>query len=444
MSKSKVLFLMTGSIACYKACHVISRLVQAGSEVQVVASAAALKFVGPATLEGLSSNPVIDDMYASGSVMQHIHLMRWADLILVAPATANYINKIAQGLGDDLLTTLFLAYDFQRPFLLAPAMNTSMFQHPITQKSLTTLKSMGLDVLSTDAGNLACGEEGLGRLMEPDAILEAVLQKLETLPPSTKADSSSKSQPLQGIDAQRKSNAVNSFKEYRRIKVLVTAGGTQEPIDTVRVLSNLSSGRTGISIAESLSHMGMDVTLLQSHGSPKSEYIKVHDVFTSFASLDEKLKFYLGSQEYSHIIHTAAVSDYSVADIEVAGEKFQAFDQKKISSDADTMTIHLKRNHKIVDQLKSYSKNKDLKVVAFKLTSHANAEQRKMAIDKLFAHSHADYVVHNDITDIDIIHKTHKFTLVKGAQSISCPGLQELTNQMIQIITMDSEKKDRL
>jgi phosphopantothenoylcysteine decarboxylase/phosphopantothenate--cysteine ligase len=112
MSKSKVLFMMTGSIACYKACQVVSRLVQAGCEVQVVMTPAALKFVGNATLEGLTGKPVVSDMYTQGNVMDHIHLMRWADLILVAPATANFINKTAQGIGDDLVSTLFLGDEY--------------------------------------------------------------------------------------------------------------------------------------------------------------------------------------------------------------------------------------------------------------------------------------------------------------------------------------------
>lgn len=417
MSKSKVLFMMTGSIACYKACHVVSRLVQAGCEVQVVASPAALKFVGNATLEGLTGKPVVSDMYASGNVMDHIHLMRWADLILVAPATANFINKAAQGIGDDLLSTLFLAHDFKKPFMIAPAMNVSMYMHPVTQKSLETLKSFGIEVLDSASGILACGEEGYGRLLEPDLILKAVLEKLKVLPV---AESGTASAP--------KASALS------RVKVLVTAGGTQEPIDTVRVISNLSSGRTGISLAEYLSQMGFDVTLLQAHSSPKSEHVNHRDVFVSFASLDEKMKHYLSTEEFTHVIHAAAVSDYSVADVEVGGHKYRPLEQKKVSSDEDAMTIHLKRNHKIVDRLKDYSKNKDLKVVAFKLTSHATPEQKKAAVEKLFKNSHADYVVHNDLTDIDIVNRTHKFTLYNHEGFVTCESLDQLTSELVRVL----------
>lgn len=416
MSKSKVLFLMTGSIACYKACHVISRLVQAGIEVQVVASTAALKFVGSATLEGLSGRPVVSDMYSAGNVMDHIHLMRWADVIVVAPATANFINKAAQGIGDDLISTLFLAHDFKKPFLIAPAMNTSMYMHPVTQRSLASLKSFGVEILDSASGILACGEEGYGKLLEPDLILKAVLEKLESTAHIKSAASGFKSTLLS------------------KIKILVTAGGTQEPIDTVRVISNLSSGRTGVSIAESLSAMGFDVTLLQAHSSPKTDHVGHRDTFTSFQSLKELLKYQLSTYNFTHVIHAAAVSDYSVDNIEVDGIKYQPFEQKKISSSSEVMAIHLKRNPKLVDHLKEYSMNKDIKVIAFKLTSHATIEQQKSAVDKLFQSSHADYVVHNDLTDIDIINKTHKFTLYGQNNSLKCESLDQLTGELIHLL----------
>lgn len=408
---------MTGSIACYKACHVISRLIQNNCDVQVVATPAALQFVGNATLEGLSGKPVISDMYATGNVMDHIHLMRWADAILVAPATANFINKSAQGVGDDLVQTLFLAHDFTKPFLIAPAMNTSMYSHPVTQKSLQTLRSMGLQILDTASGILACGEEGWGKLLEPDLIVQATLEALEqksSLSPSHK-----------------KASAISALK---KTKVLVTAGGTQEPLDTVRVISNLSSGRTGVTIAETLNQFGFDVTLLQAHGSAKTSEAMPRKLFTSFNSLDEQLKTLLSQDSYTHIIHAAAVSDYSVESIEINGAKYRPLEVKKMSSDAATMNIHLKRNHKIVDRLKEYSANKNIQVIAFKLTSHATADERAMAINKLFKNSHADFVVHNDLTDIDLVHRIHRFTFASPTKAVPCEGLNALTNELIQVL----------
>lgn len=408
---------MTGSIACYKACHVISRLVQSDCDVQVVATPAALQFVGNATLEGLTGRPVISDMYAAGNVMDHIHLMRWADAILVAPATANFINKAAQGVGDDLVQTLFLAHDFKKPLLIAPAMNTSMYTHPVTQKNLQVLKDMGLQILETASGVLACGEEGWGKLLDPDLIVKLTLEALQKKGPEI-----------------RPSALTPQTSPLAKVKVLVTAGGTQEPIDTVRVITNLSSGRTGVALAESLTQMGFDVTLLQAHGSAKSMQVPRRDMFTSFASLDEKIKHYLSSEDFTHIIHAAAVSDYSVESLEVNGQRFRPFEVKKVPSDSETMSIHLKRNHKIVDRLKEYSKNKNIQVVAFKLTSHASPEERKAAVDKLFKNSKADYIVHNDLTDIDIINRTHKFTFFNPHGAVACESLNQLTGELIQML----------
>ena len=139
MSPSRILFIMSGSIACYKACQLVSKLVQKGHDVQVVATASALKFIGNATIEGLTGKPVISDLFSSGNVMDHIHLARWADLVIIAPATADFINKMSAGISSDLASSLFLAHDFKKPLLIAPAMNTSMYLHPTTQESVKKL-----------------------------------------------------------------------------------------------------------------------------------------------------------------------------------------------------------------------------------------------------------------------------------------------------------------
>lgn len=415
MSKSKILFIMTGSIACYKACQVISRLMQGNCEVQVVATPAALRFVGNATFEGLTGKTVISDMYAPGSVMDHIHLMRWADLILVAPATANFINKAAQGIADDLVSTLFLAHDFKKPFLVAPAMNTSMYQHPTTQESLKKLTAMGIELLDTAAGILACGEEGYGRLLEPDLILDRTLKALAVRAKNPLSGSSS----LQSGTA--KATAIQAPK------ILVTSGGTQEPIDTVRVLTNLSSGRTGVALAEAFQELGCEVLLLRAHGSQKSEWLPRQEVFTDFHSLQSQLRKYLGEEEFSQVIHLAAVSDYSVDFIEADGQKVRPLEVKKLNSDSPEMILHLKRNPKLVAHLREYSSNKNIQVVAFKLTSQADPIARTAAVQKLFNESPADFVVHNDLSEIDIRTKIHKFTLHSKDGKQSCEGVDALT-----------------
>jgi phosphopantothenoylcysteine decarboxylase len=177
--KPRLLFLLTGSISCYKACFAISRLVQAGIEVRTVATPSALRFVGSATLEGLTGHPVASDLWESGKAMDHINLARWADLALVAPATANTLNRLSAGLADDLIGSLFLAWEInKKPWWVAPAMNVAMFNHTLTQASLARLTTLGVRVLPTGSGALACGEEGEGRLLEPDELILHVLAQL--------------------------------------------------------------------------------------------------------------------------------------------------------------------------------------------------------------------------------------------------------------------------
>ncbi len=408
MSKSKVLFIMTGSIACYKACNVISKLTQNNFEVQVVATKSALEFVGNSTLEGLSGKPAIHDMYAAGNVMDHIHLMRWADLVVVAPATANFINKAASGIADDLVSTLFMAHDFKKPLLIAPAMNTSMFNHPITQASLKKLSDMGIQVLESTSGMLACGESGSGRLLEPEIIFE----KIQTALPMH--------QPNDSKSVATKSAA----------KILITAGGTQEPIDTVRVISNISSGKTGLKLAQAFKNLGCDVTLLRAHNTSAIDSDIEQKIFTDFESLQSQMQHELAQHHYTHIIHLAAVSDYSVESINVNNQNYKKLDIPKLNSDAETMQINLRKNPKIVNALKTYSLNKNVKLIAFKLTSRATAEQREQAVSKLQAASHADLVVHNDLSEIDIVNKTHQFTIYEQKQTIACHGIESLINQL--------------
>lgn len=173
---SNVLFQISGSIAAYKSCSVISRLVQSGHAVQTVATRSALEFVGPATLEGLTGRPVFTDAFESGRKMDHIHLARWADLAVLAPATANTINRLATGLADDAVGALFLAWGQEKPYLIAPAMNVEMWNHPATQSSVKRLESWGVKVLPTEIGPQACGEVGEGRLITPERIYEEILQ----------------------------------------------------------------------------------------------------------------------------------------------------------------------------------------------------------------------------------------------------------------------------
>ena len=175
MSKPKILFQLSGSIACYKSAGIISKLVQNGFEVQTVCTQSALEFIGAATLEGLTGKKVFSNLFEPGQMMDHIKLAQWADLAILCPATAQSIASLALGLAQDCVSTLFLAYDFKKPYLLAPAMNQAMLKHPATQAHLSKLETWGVTILPTDDGNQACGDVGPGRLWDPDKIYEALV-----------------------------------------------------------------------------------------------------------------------------------------------------------------------------------------------------------------------------------------------------------------------------
>lgn len=392
MSKGKVLFQLTGSIACYKSCALLSRLVQSGYEVEVVASKSALEFVGEATLEGLTGKPVHTDTFERGQYMSHIHLMKWADLVLLSPATANAINKFAAGIGDDLISTLFLAYDFKKPYLIAPAMNSHMFQHPATQASIRKLETWGVKILGTGSGNLACGDIGEGRLLEPEQIFEKIQDALGKV-------------------------SVSQAPTVRPLDILITSGGTREPIDGVRSISNFSSGRTGVVVAETLAAEGHRVTLLRAKDSvrPATEGHRLTtEAFETFSDLETLLKTQLQSKKFDAVIHLAAVSDFSVASLETDGRTLEASASGKIDSD-NSLTIHLKKNPKLVDSIRSLSSNPKIKVVAFKLTNTTSEETRRDAVRKLARHAHPDWIVQNDLSEIDSGGARHLSTIFSGA-----------------------------
>lgn len=376
-SRSKILFKLTGSIACFKAAALISKLVQNNFEVQTVASSSALKFIGEATLEGLTGRKVLTDTFATGDLMGHINWAKWADLTVIYPATANTVNKLANGIGEDLISTLFLAHSFKTPYLVAPAMNTKMLEHPATQESLKRLRSYGVEILEPGAGSLACGETGAGRLIEPDEAIKEIAKYLAVQKLSEKFEESS-------ATAKR---------------ILVTLGGTRETIDGARSIANTSTGKTGNVIVDYLSDVGHLVTAVCAKTSPLPKGAAKVITFGTYADLDNVLKTELSSDRYDAVVHLAAVSDYSVETVEVDGvSKIPSMDLK-ISSQSE-LKLNLKRNPKIIDQLRSYSMNKELQIIGFKLTAHEAADQAAAKISSLIRTSATDFVVHNDLFDI--------------------------------------------
>ena len=177
-SNKKIVFGLTGSVACFKACNVISTLVTKGIQVQVIATKSTFEFVGKATFEGLTGRKILSDMYEDGHQMKHINILKDIDLFVIAPATCNIINKLANGICDNLLVSSFIANNFKKPTLIYPAMNTGMLEYPTTQKSLKFLKEKGTIIELGEEGVLACGTYGLGRLSDPDKIIDSIMKFL--------------------------------------------------------------------------------------------------------------------------------------------------------------------------------------------------------------------------------------------------------------------------
>ncbi|MBC7252538.1 MAG: bifunctional phosphopantothenoylcysteine decarboxylase/phosphopantothenate--cysteine ligase CoaBC [Actinobacteria bacterium] len=226
-----IVFGVSGGIAAYKAVEVVRRLAERGFDVRVVMTEHATRLVGPDTFRAVSGNPVSLRLFdAQGKDMEHISLARMADVVVVAPATANILAKMAHGLADDLLSTTLLAT--RAPVLVAPAMNREMYRHPATQENLRKLRERGVNVVGPESGPLACGEEGEGRMAEPPVVVEAVLRLL-------------------GMRGDLSGH-----------RVLVTAGGTREPLDPVRFIGNRSSGKMGYALAETAKELGAEVILV--------------------------------------------------------------------------------------------------------------------------------------------------------------------------------------
>jgi phosphopantothenoylcysteine decarboxylase/phosphopantothenate--cysteine ligase len=233
MNGKRILLIIGGGIAAYKSCELVRHLRREGASVRCVVTASGQKFVTPMTLAALSEDKVYTDLFdlKDEAEMGHIQLSRQADLVVVAPATADLMAKMAAGIADDLATTLLLATD--KPVLVAPAMNVRMWNHPATQRNVAQLRADGLTVMNPDEGPMACGEFGPGRLPEPAAIALAIAGHLDPA-----------ARPLAGRH------------------ILVTAGPTHEPIDPVRVIANRSSGKQGFAIAAALAEAGAQVTLV--------------------------------------------------------------------------------------------------------------------------------------------------------------------------------------
>jgi phosphopantothenoylcysteine decarboxylase/phosphopantothenate--cysteine ligase len=353
-----IVYGVCGSIAAYKAVEVVSQLQQAGALVDVILTERATEFVQPLTFSSLSHRPVYTDLWepTGQTAARHIELGTQADLIVVAPATATTIARLALGLADDLLSAVVLAST--APLLIAPAMEPHMYQHPATQANLATLRARGAFILEPAIGRLASGAIGIGRFPDLEDILGAIRATLGR----------------QGDLAGR--------------QVVVTAGGTQEPLDPVRYLSNRSSGRMGYALAEEARDRGAQVTLISGPVALRPPYgvqlVPVQTAQEMFIAVQQSI----GVADV--LIMAAAVADYRVAEPAT----------QKIKKDEDTLTLHLVRNPDILGSLAEAAdpggSHRTVRVGFAAETANLEEYARAKLISK-----HLDLLVANDVSRPD-------------------------------------------
>ncbi|WP_307406440.1 bifunctional phosphopantothenoylcysteine decarboxylase/phosphopantothenate--cysteine ligase CoaBC [Neobacillus ginsengisoli] len=350
LNDKKILLCVTGGIAVYKAAALTSKLVQAGARVKVILSDSAAKFVTPLTFQALSRNEVYRDTFdeKNPQVIAHIDLADWADLILVAPATANTIAKLANGIADNMITTTLLATT--APVWIAPAMNVHMYDHPAVKKNLTVLADFGYKFIEPGEGYLACGYIGKGRLEEPEKIVESVLNYFQ-----------------------------NDVELLKGKTVVITAGPTREKIDPVRYISNHSTGKMGYSLAEEAKKSGAHVVLIsgpvQLPPPQGMEVVKVE----SAEEMYNAVMNHFGDADV--VIKTAAVADYRPK---------IAYDHKVKKKPGDTF-IELERTKDILLEL---GKQKKKQVLVGFAAETDNVEE--YAQKKLYT-KNADMIVANNV-----------------------------------------------
>ena len=353
LSNKKILLVICGGISAYKSLEIIRGLKKSNAQVKTILTKSAKEFVTPLSISSLSQEKVYDDIFSveNESEMDHISLSRWADLILVAPITANTISKLSSGSSDDLASTVILASD--KEIYLAPAMNVRMWEHPSTKENINKLKNFGYKIIGPEIGDMACGEFGKGKMTEPNEIIK----KIKIF--------------------------FNNKKKNKKFKALVTAGPTREYIDPVRFITNKSSGKQGYEIAKSFKDNGFETTLIsgQSNLDPISglNFIKVD---TTQEMFDETIK----NLPADVAVFTAAVADYKITN----------YENKKIKK--ENLNLSLEKN---IDILANISKHNSLRP---KLTIGFAAETNNLVKNSLkkLEEKNCDWIVANDVSDNSI------------------------------------------
>jgi phosphopantothenoylcysteine decarboxylase / phosphopantothenate---cysteine ligase len=352
MLKDKTVVIgVCGGIAVYKACDLVSKLKKTGVNVHVIMTKSATEFVAPLTFQTLSQNYVVEDMFESPKTwdVEHISLAKKADVFVLAPATANVIGKVANGIADDMLTTTVMAT--KAKVLIAPAMNTNMYENPVVQRNIQILKDLNYKFVEPESGRLACGDVGSGKLASVDTIFDSIMNLLEVK------------------------------KDLEGTSIIVTAGPTVENIDPVRYITNRSTGKMGYSIAKKAIERGADVTLISGPTNiipPKNlkKFIKTESAEDMYNAVLENL------DENQVLIKSAAVADYKPKD----------YSDKKIKKSSDDLSIKLDRTKDIAFEIGKIKEDKIL--VGFAAETNDLLENAKGKIEK----KNLDFIVANDLT----------------------------------------------
>ena len=370
MLKDKNIILgVTGGIAAYKCVDLVSRLRKQGADVHVILTKGAQNFVTETAMREISGNPVVTSMWQEIQQydVEHIALAQLADVVLVAPATANVIAKCACGMADDMLTTTLLAT--KAPVFFAPAMNTNMYENSITQQNIHTLLERGCHIIEPAAGHLACGTSGVGRMPEPQELVEILANFFATGKELAETDEADSCQHLaEGLD-------------FSGLNILVTAAGTREPIDPVRYIGNRSSGKMGYAIAEAARDLGANVTLISGPSAlpplPGVNFFKVE------SARDMRSLVLENFPESQIVIKAAAVADYRVKNVA----------DHKIKKNDEELTLVLEKNPDILKEL-GQKKQKGQVLVGFAAETQNLIQYAQSKLEK----KNLDMIVANDVS----------------------------------------------
>ena len=395
LSQKKILLVICGGISAYKSLELIRLLKKQSAEVKTILTKSAKEFVTPLSVSSLSQEKVYDDLFnvENEAEMDHISLSRWADVILVVPATANTISKLSAGSSDDLASTVILASD--KDVFLTPAMNVRMWEHPSTKQNLNKLKSYGYKIIGPEIGDMACGEFGEGKMTEP----KDIFQTIETY--------------------------FGELNKNQKLKALVTAGPTNEYIDPVRFITNKSSGKQGYALAKSLSKRGFETTLIS---GPTNLQVDSNINLIKVETADEMFKATQENLPADVAIFSAAVADFKVKERKNEKMKKQEY-----------LNLELKKNIDILNYVSKHNSLRPKLVIGFAAeTNNIQENAQKKLIEK-----NCDWIIANDVSnnsigfdsdfnEVSIFYKDKKIKNEKLAMKKKSEISEEITDRVIK------------